>query len=66
MLTQKNFLLSFLGMSLDSMSVSSIGPQSPLEIKPDTANLLVAGNFSPSGPNSPGLVFKVYYYNKNY
>ena len=35
------------------MSMSSLGPQSPLDMKPDTANLINAGNFSP-GPNSPG------------
>ncbi|XP_014489114.1 PREDICTED: retinoic acid receptor RXR-alpha-B isoform X2 [Dinoponera quadriceps] len=42
------------GLSLDSnMSMSSVGPQSPLDMKPDTA-LINPGNFSPSGPNSPG------------
>ncbi|XP_011504268.1 PREDICTED: retinoic acid receptor RXR-alpha-B isoform X2 [Ceratosolen solmsi marchali] len=43
-------------LSLDSsnMSMSSIGPQSPLDMKPDTANLINPGSFSPSGPNSPG------------
>ncbi|EZA58325.1 retinoic acid receptor RXR isoform X5 [Ooceraea biroi] len=35
------------------MSMSSVGPQSPLDMKPDTA-LINPGNFSPSGPNSPG------------
>ncbi|KAG5325152.1 RXR protein, partial [Pseudoatta argentina] len=35
------------------MSMSSVGPQSPLDLKPDTA-LINPGNFSPSGPNSPG------------
>ncbi|XP_011265143.1 retinoic acid receptor RXR-alpha-B isoform X2 [Camponotus floridanus] len=41
-------------LSLDnSMSMSSVGPQSPLDMKPDTA-LINPGNFSPSGPNSPG------------
>nr|XP_033323362.1 retinoic acid receptor RXR isoform X3 [Megalopta genalis] len=45
-----------LGLSLDNsnMSMSSVGPQSPLDMKPDTASLTNAGNFSPSGPNSPG------------
>ncbi|XP_043273386.1 retinoic acid receptor RXR-alpha-B isoform X2 [Venturia canescens] len=44
------------GLSLDSsnMSMSSVGPQSPLDMKPDTASLINPGNFSPSGPNSPG------------
>uniref|UniRef100_A0A0C9QI16 Nuclear receptor subfamily 2 group B member 4 n=1 Tax=Fopius arisanus TaxID=64838 RepID=A0A0C9QI16_9HYME len=43
-------------LSLDSsnMSMSSVGPQSPLDMKPDTASLMNSGNFSPSGPNSPG------------
>ncbi|XP_011332374.1 retinoic acid receptor RXR isoform X4 [Ooceraea biroi] len=43
------------GLSLDNsnMSMSSVGPQSPLDMKPDTA-LINPGNFSPSGPNSPG------------
>ncbi|XP_014205301.1 retinoic acid receptor RXR-alpha-B [Copidosoma floridanum] len=43
------------GLSLDgsNLSMSSLGPQSPLEMKPDTANLMNTGNFSP-GPNSPG------------
>ncbi|EFN76894.1 Retinoic acid receptor RXR-alpha-A [Harpegnathos saltator] len=43
------------GLSLDSnMSMSSVDPQSPLDMKPDTA-LINPGNFSPSGgPNSPG------------
>ncbi|XP_025160607.1 retinoic acid receptor RXR isoform X4 [Harpegnathos saltator] len=42
-------------LSLDSnMSMSSVDPQSPLDMKPDTA-LINPGNFSPSGgPNSPG------------
>nr|XP_012232319.1 PREDICTED: retinoic acid receptor RXR isoform X5 [Linepithema humile] len=42
-------------LSLDNsnMSMSSVGPQSPLDMKPDTA-LINPGNFSPSGPNSPG------------
>ncbi|XP_047363131.1 retinoic acid receptor RXR-alpha-B isoform X2 [Vespa velutina] len=44
------------GLSLENsnMSMSSVGPQSPLDIKPDTASLINPGNFSPSGPNSPG------------
>ncbi|XP_076221637.1 retinoid X receptor ultraspiracle isoform X5 [Nomia melanderi] len=44
------------GLSLDNsnMSMSSVGPQSPLDMKPDTATLINPGNFSPSGPNSPG------------
>ncbi|KMQ87164.1 retinoic acid receptor rxr-alpha-a [Lasius niger] len=37
------------------MSMSSGGPQSPLDMKPDTA-LINPGNFSPSGPNSPGNI----------
>ncbi|KAJ8670293.1 hypothetical protein QAD02_001552 [Eretmocerus hayati] len=37
-----------------NLSMSSLGPQSPLEMKPDTANLINPGNFSPSDPNSPG------------
>uniref|UniRef100_A0A1B6J1Y2 Nuclear receptor subfamily 2 group B member 4 n=1 Tax=Homalodisca liturata TaxID=320908 RepID=A0A1B6J1Y2_9HEMI len=41
------------GLSLESnLSLNSVGPQSPLDMKPDTASLL-AGNFSPGGPNSP-------------
>uniref|UniRef100_A0A1B6E4Y9 Nuclear receptor subfamily 2 group B member 4 n=2 Tax=Clastoptera arizonana TaxID=38151 RepID=A0A1B6E4Y9_9HEMI len=42
------------GLSLDNnLSLNSVGPQSPLDMKPDTASLL-SGNFSPSGgPNSP-------------
>ncbi|XP_058808463.1 retinoic acid receptor RXR-alpha-B [Phymastichus coffea] len=49
------------GFSLDSsnMSMSSLGPQSPPEIKPDTANLISPGNFSPSNPNSPGSLIGV-------
>ncbi|XP_001605819.1 retinoic acid receptor RXR-alpha-B isoform X1 [Nasonia vitripennis] len=42
-----------LNIDNSSMSMSSIGPQSPLDIKPDTG-LINTGNFSPSGPNSPG------------
>lgn len=43
------------GLTLENnLSLSSVGPQSPMEMKPDTASLLV-GNFSPGGgPNSPG------------
>ncbi|XP_022185369.2 retinoic acid receptor RXR-alpha-B isoform X1 [Nilaparvata lugens] len=43
------------GLSLENnLSLNSVGPQSPLEMKPDTASLMV-GNFSPGGgPNSPG------------
>ncbi|KAF5306351.1 hypothetical protein FQR65_LT07375 [Abscondita terminalis] len=43
-----------LGLSLDqNLSMGSVGPQSPLDMKPDTASLMV-GQFSPQGPNSPG------------
>lgn len=31
-----------------------MGPQSPLDMKPDTASLISPGQFSPQGPNSPG------------
>ncbi|XP_021924614.1 retinoic acid receptor RXR-alpha-B-like isoform X1 [Zootermopsis nevadensis] len=49
------------GLSLDnSLSISSMGPQSPLDMKPDPVSLLGPGNFSPTGgggggggPNSP-------------
>lgn len=49
------------GISLENnLTISSMGPQSPLDMKPDTANLLGSGNFSPTGgggggggPNSP-------------
>ncbi|KAL2729594.1 retinoic acid receptor RXR-alpha-B isoform X1 [Vespula squamosa] len=53
---KKEYFLYFSGLSLDNsnMSMSSVGPQSPLDIKPDTASLINPGNFSPSGPNSPG------------
>lgn len=49
-----NILFSlFLGLRLDNPSLSSMGPQSPLDLKPDTATLMV--NFSPPGdPLSPG------------
>lgn len=41
------FLL-FTGLRLDNnLSLSSMGPQSPLDLKPDTATLMV--NFSPPG-----------------
>ncbi|KAF5288017.1 hypothetical protein FQA39_LY15546 [Lamprigera yunnana] len=44
-----------LGLSLDqNLSMGSVGPQSPLDMKPDTATLLTSGQFSPQGPNSPG------------
>ncbi|CAG2058789.1 unnamed protein product [Timema podura] len=42
----------------NNLSVSSLGPQSPLDMKPDTASLLSPGSFSPTGgggPNSPGM-----------
>lgn len=44
------------GLSLDqNLSMGSMGPQSPLDMKPDTASLINAGSFSPTGgPNSPG------------
>lgn len=35
-------------------NLSSMGPQSPLDMKPDTASLITSGQFSPQGPNSPG------------
>lgn len=42
----------FLGLTLDqNLSMSQLGPQSPLEMKPDASQL---GQFSPQGPNSPG------------
>ncbi|XP_023722939.1 retinoic acid receptor RXR-alpha-B isoform X2 [Cryptotermes secundus] len=49
------------GLNLEnSLTISSMGPQSPLDMKPDTASLLGPGNFSPTGgggggggPNSP-------------
>lgn len=34
--------------------MGSVGPQSPLDMKPDTASLMTSGQFSPQGPNSPG------------
>ncbi|XP_043464013.1 retinoic acid receptor RXR-alpha-B isoform X1 [Leptopilina heterotoma] len=45
---------TWLSLDNSNMSMSSMGPQSPLDMKPDTASLMNAGNFSPSGPNSPG------------
>ncbi|KAL0113666.1 hypothetical protein PUN28_012657 [Cardiocondyla obscurior] len=44
---------AWLSLDNSNMSMSSVGPQSPLDMKPDTA-LINPGNFSPSGPNSPG------------
>lgn len=49
------------GLNLENnLTISSMGPQSPLDMKPDTASLLGPGNFSPTGgggggggPNSP-------------
>lgn len=49
-----NDVLFVAGLSLDSSL--SLGPQSPLDMKPDTASLL-AGSFSPGGPNSPKYVY---------
>ena len=46
---------TWLSLDNSNMSMSSVGPQSPLDMKPDTASLINAGNFSPSGPNSPGV-----------
>ncbi|XP_011641389.1 retinoic acid receptor RXR-alpha-B isoform X2 [Pogonomyrmex barbatus] len=53
--TQAHWTRGNTWLSLDNsnMSMSSVGPQSPLDMKPDTA-LINPGNFSPSGPNSPG------------
>nr|AEZ64359.1 retinoid X receptor isoform A short [Diploptera punctata] len=47
------------GLTLEnSLPISSMEPQSPLDMKPDTASLLGSGSFSPTGggggPNSPG------------
>lgn len=43
------------GLTLDqNLSMGSMGPQSPLDMKPDTATLITSGQFSPQGPNSPG------------
>lgn len=43
-------------LSLDqNLSMGSMGPQSPMDMKPDTASLITSGQFSPQGgPNSPG------------
>ncbi|XP_054281639.1 retinoic acid receptor RXR-alpha-B-like isoform X2 [Macrosteles quadrilineatus] len=42
------------GLSLDSnISLTSVGPQSPLDMKPDK-RILCGGGFSPGGPHSPG------------
>ncbi|KAG5875684.1 hypothetical protein JTB14_023963 [Gonioctena quinquepunctata] len=41
-----------LGLTLDqNLSMGSLGPQSPLDMKPDASTL---SQFSPQGPNSPG------------
>ncbi|XP_045470767.1 retinoic acid receptor RXR-alpha-B isoform X2 [Harmonia axyridis] len=41
-----------LGLPIDqAMSLNSLSPQSPLDMKPDATSL---GQFSPQGPNSPG------------
>jgi len=45
------------------------GPQSPLDMKPDTATLLNAAGFGPGslgGPNSPGEAPILYIYNMIY
>ncbi|OAD55782.1 Protein ultraspiracle like protein [Eufriesea mexicana] len=52
--SQKNSFVPGLSLDNSNMSMSSVGPQSPLEMKPETGNLINPGNFSPSGPNSPG------------
>ncbi|CAH0557271.1 unnamed protein product [Brassicogethes aeneus] len=40
------------GLTLDqNLTIGQLGPQSPLEMKPDASQL---GQFSPQGPNSPG------------
>nr|AGF50212.1 ultraspiracle protein [Polyrhachis vicina] len=44
---------TWLSLDKSNMSMSSVGPQSPLDMKPDTASLINPGNFSPSGPISP-------------
>ncbi|XP_067001872.1 retinoic acid receptor RXR isoform X2 [Anabrus simplex] len=44
------------GLTLENnLSMSSMGPQSPLDMKPDTASLISSGSFSPTGggPSSP-------------
>ena len=47
----------FSGLSLDTnLPMSSIGPTSPLDLKPDTSLLPTSGAFSPgtgAGPTSP-------------
>ena len=47
----------FSGLSLDTnLPMSSIGPTSPLDLKPDTSLLPASGAFSPgtgAGPTSP-------------
>lgn len=40
------------GLTLEQMT--SMAPPSPLDLKPDTANLITSGQYSPQGPNSPG------------
>lgn len=43
------------GLGLDqNITMGTMGPQSPLDMKPDTASLMTSGQFSPPGPNSPG------------
>ncbi|KAK9753042.1 Zinc finger, C4 type (two domains) [Popillia japonica] len=50
-----NIELIVTGLSLEqNVSMGSVGPQSPLDLKPDTATLITSGPFSPQGPNSPG------------
>jgi len=47
-----HYIACFSGLRLDN-SMNSMGPQSPLDLKPDTATLMV--NFSPpENPLSPG------------
>lgn len=49
-LSIKTFL-SLSGLTLEqNLSMGPIGPQSPLDMKPDASTL---GQFSPQGPNSP-------------
>ncbi|XP_015518416.1 ultraspiracle isoform X1 [Neodiprion pinetum] len=45
---------TWLSLDNSNLSMSSAGPQSPLEMKPDASSLLNPGSFSPSGPSSPG------------
>ncbi|XP_014220113.1 retinoic acid receptor RXR-alpha-B isoform X2 [Trichogramma pretiosum] len=49
---------SCLGSSLDNsgISVSSVGPQSPMDIKPDAINLMNSDTYSPPSSNSPGTL----------